>query len=168
MPSKTNKAKAPEFKAPILKDKQISYSLTGESMLKAAVTPFPLRSKQPATVRITHSNPYGPVDAEIFVRIGEPKPPMSFEEFQKEQARELTAGNAGWQKAKTVADEVWDDEKEAWIPRPKKVMGETQWQGAYEATVHFPPGKHTIDIKCLSPIEHIASVVFTNWEVNVE
>ena len=93
---------------------------------------------------------------------------MSFEEFQKEQEKELTAGNVGWQKAKTIADEVWDDQKEEWIPRPKKVTGETQWQGTYEATLQFPPGKHTIDIKFLSPIEQIGSVVFTNWEVNVK
>jgi hypothetical protein len=166
---KAKKTKEPELKAPIFTGREISYYLTGESLLKGSVTPFPPTSKEPATVRFTHSNSYGPVDAEIFVRMSEPKPPLGFEEFLKEQEKELSVESTGWLKAKTVADEIWDDENEKWIPRPKKTTaGETMWQGTYEAQLQFPPGKHVIEIKFISPIEHVCSAVFSNWEFNVK
>src|SRR3954466_11418539 len=97
------KAKSSELKVPILKEKEISYYLTGESLLKASISPFPPTSKAPAIIQFTHSNCYGPVDAEIFVRIGDPKSPLGLTDFETV---------SDWQKSQVVADQVWDDGKE--------------------------------------------------------
>ena len=57
---------------------------------------------------------------------------------------------------------------EEWIPRPKKIVGETMWQATYDAELQFPRGKHLIEIKFISPIEHVCSIVLSNWKVTVK
>jgi hypothetical protein len=143
----------------ISKDPEVSYYLTGESVLRASASPFPPKSKTPTLIRFTHSNSYGPVGSEVFVRIGDPKAPLGMADFDTV---------SDWKKAKLTADTVWSDEKDEWIPRPKKVTGETAWQATFEAELQFTPGKHVIEIKFLSSIEHVCSIVLSNWEVSVK
>ena len=98
------------------------------------------------------------MEAEIFVRVGDPKSPLGLFDFDTV---------SDWKKAVTVSDLVWNEKKEEWVPRPKKVVGEMSWQGTYEAEIQFTPGKHLIDLKFVSPMKD-GSVVFSNWEVNVK
>jgi len=108
---------------------------------------------------LTHYNSYGPVSSEVFVRIGDPKAPLGITDFDRV---------SDWKKAKLTADTVWSDEKDQWIPRPKKITGETAWQATFEAELQFSAGKHVIEIKFLSSIQHVCSIVLSNWEVNVK
>jgi hypothetical protein len=41
------------------------------------------------------------------------------------------------------------------------------WQATYDAEIQFAPGKHLIEIKFVSPVELVCSMVLSNWEVNV-
>ncbi len=150
--------KQPKVPWRILKGPEHSYSLTGESALGASASPYPPKSKTPTLIRFTHSNCYGPVDADIFVRIGDPKSPLGLTDFDTV---------SDWRQAKLVADTVWNDKREEWVSRPKKMVGEMSWQATYEAEVQFAPGKHLIEIKFVSPIEHVCSIVLSNWEVSV-
>ena len=143
----------------VLKDSEVSYYLTGESVLKASASPFPPKSKAPTSIRFTHSNSYGPVASEIFVRIGDPKSPLEITDFDTV---------SDWTKAKLTDDQVWSDEKEDWIPRPKKIQGETVWRATFQAELQFSPGKHLIEIKFLSAIKQVCSIVLSNWEVSVK
>ena len=151
--------KQTQVKRRVIRDPEVSYYLTGESVLSASASPFPPKSKTPTVIRFTHSNCYGPVDADIFVRIGDPKSPLGLTDFDAVR---------DWRKAKVVADTVWDEKREEWVPRPKKIVGEMSWQATYDAEIQFPPGMHLIDIKFVSPIEHVCSIVLSNWAVNVK
>jgi hypothetical protein len=143
----------------ILKGQEVECYLTGESVLRGSASPFPPKSKVPTRIRFTHSNSYGPMDADIFVRVGDPKSPLRFTDFDTV---------SDWVKAVLVADTMWDDEKEAWVPRPKENVGEMSWQAIYEADIQFTPGKHSIEIKFVSAVELVCSMVLSNWEVNVK
>jgi hypothetical protein len=142
----------------ILKGPEVNYYLTGESVLSASASPFPPTSKRPTLICFTHANGYGPVDAAISVRVGDPKSPLAFSDFDTV---------SDWTRATLVSDTMWDDESEQWVPRPKENVGEMSWQATYEAEIQFTPGKHRIEIKFVSPIELVCSMVLSNWEVNV-
>ncbi|HAB19859.1 MAG TPA: hypothetical protein PLX89_24355 [Verrucomicrobiota bacterium] len=152
-------AKEPKVPRRISKGPDHSYYLTGESVLRASASPYPPRSKTPTLIRFTHSNCYGPVDADIFVRIGDPKSPLGHLDFNTV---------SDWRKAKLVAETVLDYETEEWIPRPPKIIGEMSWEATYEAELQFAPGKHLIEIKFMSSIEAVCSLVLSNWEVRVK
>jgi hypothetical protein len=146
------------IKRTILKGPEATYHLTGESVLSASASPFPPKSKTTTLIRFTHSNSYGPVNADISVRVGDPKSPLGVTDF---------GTVSDWTKAGLVSDTMWDEEKEEWVPRPKENMGEMSWQATYEAEIQFVPGKHLIEIKFVSSVELVCSMVLSNWEVNV-
>ncbi|HSY17571.1 MAG TPA: hypothetical protein VK815_04515, partial [Candidatus Acidoferrales bacterium] len=55
-----------------------NWQLDGESDLNAITLPDPPKPGAPTTVRLTHSNSYGPFDeADFFVRVGDPKNPTA-------------------------------------------------------------------------------------------
>jgi hypothetical protein len=140
------------------KGREVIYYLAGESVLSASTSPFPPTSKTPTLIRFTHANGYGPVDADISVRIGDPKSPLGSTDFDTV---------SDWTKAGLVSDAMWDDGKEEWVPRPKESVGDMSWRAKYEAEIQFAPGRHRIEIRFVTPIELVCSIVLSNWEVNV-
>ena len=67
-----------------------------------------------------------------------------------------------------MADTIWSEKKNEWVSRDKCRDGGTKWQVIYEAELRFKPGIHLIDIKFLSSIKQVCSVVCSNWEVTVK
>src|SRR3989442_15996671 len=60
----------------VIRDSDTFWQLDGESDLYAVTIPTPPKSGAGTTVRLTHSNSYGPFDeAEFFVRVGDPDKP---------------------------------------------------------------------------------------------
>jgi hypothetical protein len=146
----------PERKA--IDDSKVGYYLTGESTLAAAALPDPPTSKGPTTIRVTHANSYGRVDADVFVRIGDPQSPLGVMDFDTV---------SDWTKATLVEELVWDDAKETWIAAPKRIVGDTMWCATYDAALQFNPGRHLIEIKLVSREEAVCSIVLSNWKVRV-
>src|SRR4051812_37622148 len=61
-----------------VRDSETFWELDGESELSAVIIPDPPKAGVSATVRLTHSNSYGPFDgAELFVRVGDPGKPTN-------------------------------------------------------------------------------------------
>jgi hypothetical protein len=135
----------------------VSFYLTGESVVRAVTIPPRPNSKTPTIVRVSHSNSYGPVDSDVFVRLGNPKKPLNVQDFDTV---------SDWRKAKLVED-LMDDENGAWKLRGKaKAMG-LYWSGTYEVEIQFPKGQHQIELKIISRVEQVCSIVLSNWKVNV-
>jgi hypothetical protein len=135
----------------------VSFYLTGESVVRAVTLPSPPGSKSPAIVRITHSNCYGPVDSDVFVRLGNPKKPLDVQDFDTV---------SDWRKAKLVEDLI-DDEDKGWKPRGKAKATGSYWSGTYEVEIQFSKGQHQIELKIISRVEQVCSIVLSNWKVNV-
>jgi len=56
----------------VIRDSETFWQLDGESELYAVTIPDPPKVGTATTVRLTHSNSYGPFDkAEFFVRVGD-------------------------------------------------------------------------------------------------
>jgi hypothetical protein len=146
----------PAWKA--IEDSKVGYYLTGESDLGAVTLPDLPTSQGPTTVRVTHSNSYGRVDADIFVRIEDPVSPLGVMDFDTVP---------DWTKAALVEEIVWDDDEEAWVAAPKRIVGDTMWRATYDATLQFSPGQHLIEIKLVSREEAVCSIVLSNWKVRV-
>jgi hypothetical protein len=142
-----------------IEDSEVMYYLTGESTLAAATFPDRPTSKQPTVVRVTHTNSYGRVDSDIFVRVGNPKSPLDPEDFHTV---------SDWQQAKLVEELLWDIEKEGWIAAPQDIEGEALWCATYDAELHFQPGEHLIEIKIISREEAVCSIQLSNWTVKVK
>lgn len=135
---------------------QVSYQLTGESVLHATTIPERPNSKSPTTIRISHTNSYGWIDADIFVRLGDPKNPTSVQNFN---------AASDWKKTTLIEDMVWNDKHAQWLPRTKAKRS-TTWCGTYEATLQFPKGHHRIELKIISRIPEVRSVVLSNWKLH--
>ena len=59
-----------------IRDAESTWQLEGESDLAAITIPDPPKSGEMTTVRLTHSNSYGPFDeVDFFVRVGNPDEP---------------------------------------------------------------------------------------------
>jgi hypothetical protein len=140
-------------------DSEVMYYLTGESTLAAATLPDRPTSKQPTIVRVTHTNSYGRVDSDIFVRVGDPKSPLDAEDFDSV---------SDWQQARLVEELVWNIHKEDWIAAPQDIEGEALWCATYEAEFQFQPGEHLIEIKIISREQAVCSIVLSNWSVKVK
>lgn len=152
-------AKRPTTTFKAIEDSPITYELTGESMLAAACLPDPPTAKQPAIVRITHTNSLGPVGGSLSVRIGDPQSPLDAEDFDTV---------ADWTEATLVEESIWDTKREAWTPRPQRIADDTMWRATYDAELHFAPGKHSIEIKFLSEHPEVCSIVLADWQVRVK
>jgi hypothetical protein len=141
-----------------VKDSKIYFQLTGESVLRAATIPTPPTSKTPTIVRVTHSNVYGRVDSDVFVRLGDPKKPLDVQDFDTV---------SDWRKAELVEDLLWSDEREAWLERANAKGERSVWSGTYEAEIQFPKGHHQIELKIISRVPEVCSIVLSNWKVYV-
>jgi hypothetical protein len=135
----------------------VTFYLTGESLLLGATMPSPPNSKAPTVIRVSHSNCYGPVDADIFVRLGNPKKPLDVQDFDTV---------SDWAKAKLVED-LTETEDGGWKPRGKAKGEGSYWSGTYDAEIQFTKGHHQIELKVISRVEHVCSIVLSNWKVFV-
>jgi ankyrin repeat protein len=136
-----------------------TWQLAGESVLLAATDPEQPTRKPVATVRLTHNNVYGPVNAvQLFVRIGKPGKPTAFEDLN-------TGGK--W-RPMTLVEELMsvDGEMVARSSVNEPVYGETPWEATYECKLAFKRGKHAIEIKVVSDIEGMTGVM-ADWIVKV-
>jgi hypothetical protein len=137
---------------------KVSFDLTGESVVRAATIPAPPNSKTPALVRVTHSNVYGRVDSDVYVRLGDPRKPLGIQEFDTV---------SDWQKADLVEDLLWSDHREEWVLRSKAKGRTSVWSGTYEVKIQFPKGHQQIELKIISRVPEVCSIVLSNWKVYV-
>lgn len=137
---------------------KVEFQLTGESIIRATTIPSPPSSKTPTVVRITHSNSYGLVDSDVFFRLGDPKRPLGAEDFDTV---------TDWQKAELVEDLLWRNGREEWVLRSKAKGDTSVWSGTYEVAVQFPKGHHQIELKIISRVPEVCSIVLSNWKVYV-
>ena len=137
---------------------KVEFQLTGESIIRATTIPSPPSLKTPTVIRVTHSNPYGFVDSDVFIRLGDPKNPLDVEDFDTV---------ADWRKANLVEDLVSKDGGEEWALRSKAKGNTSVWSGTYEATVQFSKGHHQIEMKIISRVPEVFSIVLSNWKVYV-
>ena len=135
-----------------------SFFLTGDSLLHAATIPKPPTAKGRTLVRVTHTNTYGCVDSDVFVRLGNPKKPLGVEDFDTV---------SDWQQAKRVEDLVLDGKTDKWVVRTKKNGEDTTWSGTYEVELQFPKGYSQIELKLISRVPAVCSIVLSNWKVFV-
>jgi hypothetical protein len=139
-------------------DAKVYFQLTGESVLHATTIPEPPSSKTPTVVRVSHSNSYGRVDSDVFVRLGDPKKPLDVEDFNTV---------SDWRKAELVEDLLWSDEREERVLTTKAKGGTSVWCGTYETEIQFPKGHHQIELKIISRVSEVCSIVLSNWKVYV-
>ena len=137
---------------------KVNFHLTGESVVRAVTIPEPPRSKTPTIVRVTHSNVYGRVDSDVFLRLGDPKQPLDVQDFDTV---------SDWRKAELVEDLLWSDEGEEWLLRANTKGDTSVWSGTYEAEILFPRGHHQIELKIISRVPEVCSIVLSNWKVYV-
>ena len=107
-------------------------------------------------IRVTHSNDYGRVDSDIFVRLGDPKKPLDVGDFDTV---------SDWRKAKLVEELLWSDDREEWVLRSKAEGDTSVWSGTYETPIQFPRGHHQIEIKIINRVPEVCSIVLSNWKV---
>src|SRR5262249_37835488 len=96
---------------------KVYYQLTGESVVQAVLIPDPPSTKKPATVRVTHQNSLGRVDSDVFVRLGNPKAPLEWDDFDSA---------SDWQQAALVED-LLDDGEGGWVLRGKARGAGVYW-----------------------------------------
>ena len=138
------------------------WQLDGESMLRSELEPARPKASQKVIVRLTHSNVYGPLtEADFYVRIGDPDAPTDQEDLNS--ARD-------WVKTSLVEELVWVDDDYMLRSSAKEPFdGETPWEGTYEATLSFPSGRHSIEIKIVSRVpDLLRSLVLSGWEISVK
>jgi hypothetical protein len=129
--------------------------------LYAVTSPNLPRAGVATTVRLTHSNSYGPFDdAEFFVRVGDPDKPTDQEDLDSA---------TDWIQAHLVEELVTvDDEETLRSEAHEPFEEETPWAGTYDAQVVIPAGRRSIEIKIVS--QHpklLASRVLTGWDISV-
>ena len=153
--AKTSQPKTPKA----VRDSEAFWELPGESELRAATTPDPPQPNQPATVRLTHANPYGPFDeAKFFVRIGDPEKPTD---------QDNPDSATDWVQCKLVEQLVHVDGQE--LPRSKAkepFEDEVPWEGTYEAKLKMPAKPCLIEIKAV--IQHSElpyTLVLSDWKI---
>ncbi len=145
----------------VIRDSETFWQLDGESELYAVTIPDPPKAGAATTVRLTHSNSYGPVDeADLFVRVGDPKHPTGQHDLNS--ARD-------WVQARLVEELVFVDGEEILRSEAQEVFeDETLWEGTYDAELVIPAGRHSIEVKIISRHpELLRSLVLADWEIVV-
>ena len=145
-------------KRKVVRESETFWQLDGESMLHAVVIPDPPKPNTPATIRLTHSNVYGPFDdADFFVRVGDPAKPTGQGDLKSKH---------DWIKATLVEELVLVDDEEMLRSEAKEPFeDETPWDGTYQAQLSFPAGRRSIEIKIVSrQPELLRSLVLSDWE----
>jgi hypothetical protein len=144
-----------------IRDSENFWQLDGESILNTLTIPDPPKPNSPVTIRLTLSNSYGPLEeVEFFVRLGNPDHPTDPKDL--DSARD-------WIKTSLVEELVDVDGEEMLRSQTQEPFeDETQWEGTFEAQMTIPAGRHTIEIKILSPQPDLQrSMVLNDWEINV-
>src|SRR6266446_2643478 len=124
---------------------KVYYQLTGGSVIQAVSIPDPPSSKKNTIVRVTHQNALGRVDSDVFVRLGNPKAPLDWDDFNTV---------SDWQQASLVEDLLGDD-RGGWISRGKAKGVGMDWSGTYELQIQFPKGHHLIEMKIISRVPEV-------------
>jgi len=141
-----------------VKKSDVHWQLDGESVLRAELEASRPKAGEKAVVRLTHSNVYGPLTAaDFYVRIGDPLHPTGQGDLDSA---------TDWVKASLVEELVWGNEREMLRSQAQEPFdGETPWWGTYEATLSFPSGKHSIEVKIVSRVpDLLSSMVLSGWE----
>ncbi len=141
-----------------IEESKVYYQLTGESVVQAIVMPDPPRATKPAIIRVTHQNSIGRVDSDVFIRLGNLRAPLNCDNFDTV---------SDWKKAPVVED-LLDDGNGGWTLRKKASGAGVPWSGTYEVKMHFPKGKHLIEIKIVSRVPEVCSIVLSNWKVTAK
>jgi hypothetical protein len=144
-----------------IRDSDTFWQLDGESELYAVVIPDPPQAGRATTVRLTHSNCYGPMDeADLFVRIGDPDAPTDQENIELHD---------DWVPAQLVEELVCVGDEEILRSEAEEPFeDETPWEGTYDAQLTFPSGRRSIEIKIISrQPELLRSLVLSDWEISV-
>jgi hypothetical protein len=149
-------------KRKVVRDSDTFWQLDGESDLYAITLPDPPKAGAATTVRLTHSNSYGPFDdAEFFVRLGNPDRPTKQDDL--DSARD-------WVKAQLVEELVTVEDEEMLRSEagPLSFEDEIPWEGTYDARLVLPAGRQSIEIKIISQhTDLLRSLVLTGWEITV-
>jgi hypothetical protein len=159
---KIEKTKKERRSRKAIRDSETCWQLEGESDLYVGTLPDPPKSGAATTVRLTHSNSYGPIDeAEFFVRVGDSDKPTDQSDLDSA---------SDWVKAHLIEEIVTVDDKEMLRSeaRPESFEDEVPWEGTYDAELVIPAGRHSIEIKIVSQHpELLRSLVLTGWDVEV-
>lgn len=144
-----------------VRETENTWQLEGESDLSAITIPNPPSANAATTVRLTHSNSYGPFDdVDLYVRVGNPDQPTA--------ESDLNTAN-DWIKAHLIEELVSVGDEE--IFRSEAVepfKDETPWEGTYEADLQIPSGRRSIEIKIISRhTELLESRILADWKINV-
>jgi hypothetical protein len=145
----------------VIRDSETWWQLEGESMLNAITIPDRPKPRVATTVRLTHSNSYGPFDGlDFYVRVGDPAKPTEQDDLDSA---------SDWVKTRLVEELVTvGDEEMLRSEAEEPFEDETPWEGTYEAQLTFPTGRHSIEIKIIShhPKVH-RSLVLSDWKISV-
>lgn len=144
-----------------VRDSEAFWQLDGASDLYAATIPDPPEAGTATTVRLTHSNSYGPIDdVAFFVRVGDPAKPTGQDDLDS---------SADWVAAGLVEELVTvADEEMLRSEAEEPFEDETPWEGTYEAQLVIPAGQRSVEIKIVSQHpELLRSLVLADWEVTV-
>jgi hypothetical protein len=145
----------------VIRDSETFWQLEGESDLYAITIPDPPEAGVASTVRLTHSNSYGPFDgAEFFIRVGDPDKPAGDDDLDSA---------TDWIQAQLVEELVTvDDEEMLRSEADEPFEDETPWEGTYDAQLVVPAGRRSIEVKIVSQHpELLASRVLTGWDITV-
>ena len=145
----------------VIRESETFWQLDGESDLNAITLPDPPKLGGVTTIRLTHSNSYGPFDeADFFVRLGNPDKPTAPDDLDSA---------TDWIKVALVEELVnVDDDEMLRSEAEEPFEDETPWDGTYEAQLSIPAGRHSIEIKIVS--QHpdlLRSSVLTGWDIEV-
>lgn len=140
-------------------DSPNSWELGGESIVHCELIPNPPRAGEETLVRLSHTNPYAPIDDVVFfIRRGDLKNPTSFADLNSA---------ADWQPMELVEEivkvggrEIYRSEAE----EPFSLTEEVLWSGTFESSLFLEKGKNRIEIK-VSSKGPIQSGVISDWRV---
>ena len=144
-----------------IRDSEVFWQLDGESELYAITIPDQPKAAVATTVRLTHSNSYGPFDeVEFFVRVGDPD--------KRTEQNDLDS-TSGWIKAHLVEELVTvEDEEMLRSEAQEPFEDETPWEGTYDSQLVIPAGRRSIEIKIVSRHpELLRSKVINDWDITV-
>jgi hypothetical protein len=144
-----------------VRDSDTFWQLDGESELYAVTIPDQPKAAATTTVRLTHSNSYGPFDeVEFFVRVGDPN---------NRTERDDLDSTSSWIKAHLVEELVTVEDEEMFRSESREPFeDETPWEGTYDSQLVIPTGRHSIEIKIVSRHpELLRSQIINEWDITV-
>lgn len=137
---------------PPKKEPETYWELDGESVLTAETEPHPPPASKPCTLRLRHSNVYGPrtgVHFEIRIR-----------------RDGLDDESENWRPVKLIGETVYIDGEDVDIATlDEPPPGETPWEGLFETAVTLHEGSNHIDVR-IEATDTNASGTLTDWVVD--